>query len=139
MKSTLLVVAPTLAAIPCSVAQTPDDSTHVPSQLYELYSWPQSKGIWNFCLLPSPSGVNIRAETIFNKKVRLTGVAQLERKISELPTGSRILWMAGITSGESPTPETKKLALPPTQTLEQVKRYAEAHGVQMDTPTSNRD
>src|SRR4029077_2203807 len=136
MKSTLLVVALTLAAIPFSVAQTPDGFAHLPPRLYELYSWPQSNGIWNFCLLPSPTGVNIRAETIFNKKFRLTGVAQLKRKISELPTGTKIIWMNGIVSGETPTPESRKLALPPTQTLEQVKHYAEAHGVQMETPSS---
>jgi hypothetical protein len=139
MKSTLLMVALTLAAIPCSVAQTPDDFAHLQPRLYELYSWPQSNGIWNFCLLPSPSGVNIRAETIFNKKVRLIGVADLKRRISELPTGTRIIWMNGITSGETPTPESRKLALPPTQTVEQVKRYAGTHGVQMDIPSSSPD
>jgi hypothetical protein len=139
MKPTLLVLALTLAAIPCTVAQTPDDSTHLPPRSYELYSWPQSNGIWNFCLLPSPSGVNIRTEYIFNKKVHLIGVAKLEHGISELPNGTRIIWMNGITSGESPTPETKRLALPPTQTLEQGKRYAGAHGVQMDIPSSSPD
>jgi hypothetical protein len=131
MKLTLLVVALTFAAIPWSVAQTQDDSAHLPPRLYELYGWPQSNGIWNFCLLPSPSGVNIRAETIFNKKVRLIGVAQLKRRISELPTGTRIIWMNGIASGEAPTAESMKLALPPAQTVEQVKRYAGAHGVEM--------
>ena len=141
MKSTLLVLvlALTLATIPGSVAQAPAHSTHLPPRLYELYSWPQSNGIWNFCLLPSPSGVNIRAETIFDKKVRLTGVAQLEHRVAELPAGTRIIWLNGITSGESPTPESKKLALPPSQTLKQVKRYAGAHGVQMDIPSSSPD
>jgi hypothetical protein len=136
MKSTLFVVALTLAAMPWSVAQKPDDSTRLPPRLYELYSWPRSNGTWNFCLLPSPSGVNIRAETIFNKRVRLSGVARFERRISELPTGTRIIWMNGITSGESATPETRKLALPPPQTVEQVNRYAGAHGVQMEIPSS---
>jgi hypothetical protein len=75
MKPTLLVVALTLAAIPFSAAQTPNGSAHLRPRLYELYSWPQSNDIWNFCLLPSPSGVNIPAETIFNKKVRLMGVS----------------------------------------------------------------
>ena len=137
MKLTLLVIALTLAAISFSVAQTPDGFAHLPPRLYELYSWPQSNGIWNFCLLPSPSGVNIPAEAIFNKKFRLTGVAELRRKISELPTGTRIIWMNGIASGETPTPESRKLALPPAQTVGQVKRYAGAHGIQMDIPSSS--
>ena len=141
MKSTLLVLvlALTLATIPGSVAQTPADSTHLPPQLYELYSWPQLNGMWNFCLLPSPSGVNIRIETIFKKRVRLTGVGQLKRRISELPTGTRIIWLSGITSGETPTTESRKLALPPRQTVEQVERYAGMHGVEMDLPDSSPD
>jgi hypothetical protein len=137
MKSTLLVVALTLTAIPFSVAQAPDGSpVH---RLYELYSWPQSSGIWNFCLLPSPSGVNIHAEAIFNKKFRLTDLAQLKRKISELPTGARIIWMDGMSSGETPTPQSRKLALPPSKTVEEVERYAGAHGVQMEIPSSSPD
>jgi hypothetical protein len=139
MKSILLVVALTLATIPSSVAQTPDSSAHLPPRLYELYSWPQSNDTWSFCLLPSPSGVNIPAETIFNKKCRLTAVAQLKRKISEFPTGTRIIWMHGIATGKSPTPESRKLALPPRQTVEQVKRYAGAHGVQMEILSSSPD
>src|SRR3984957_7273493 len=141
MKSTLLVLvlALTLAAIPGSVAQTPAHSTHLPPRLYELYSWPQSNGIWNFCLLPSPSGVNIPAKAIFNKKLRLAGLTQLERKISELPTGTRIIWMNGMAAGETPTPESRRLALPPTRMVEHVQSYAEAHGIQMEIPSSSPD
>jgi hypothetical protein len=121
------------------VAQSPDDFAHPTARLYELYSWPQSDRIWNFCLLPSPSGVNFPVEIIFDKKLRLTGVDQLRRKISLLPTGTRILWMDGITSGQTPTAESKKLALPPVETVEQVKRYAVAHGVQVEIPSSSPD
>jgi hypothetical protein len=128
------VVALTLAAICSSVAQTPTSSAHSP-QSYELYSWPQSNDAWNFCLLPSPSGVNIPPETILNKKCRLTGVAQLERKISELPSGTIIIWMNGISSGETPTPESRRLALPPTQTVKQLRHYAGGHGIQMEIPS----
>src|ERR1700677_1124826 len=139
MKSTLVVVALILAVTPFSVAKTAGGPARLPPQLYELYSWPQSSAIWNFCLLPSPSGVNIRIETIFKKRVRLTGVGQLKRRISELPTGTRIIWLSGITSGETPTTESRKLALPPRQTVEQVERYAGMHGVEMDLPDSSPD
>jgi hypothetical protein len=93
--------------------------------------------MWNFCLLPSPSGVNIPVEIIFDKKFRLTGVDQLRRKISLLPTGTTILWMNGLTSGQTPTAESKKLALPPLHTVEQVKRYAEKHGIQVQVPSQS--
>ena len=137
MKSTLLIVALTVVAIPLGVAQNPDGFAHPAPRLCELYSWPQSNRIWNFCLLPSPSGVNIPVEAIFNRKFRLTGVDQLKRKISLLPTGTTILWMNGITSGQTPTAESKKLALPPVETVEQVRRYAEERGVQVQVPSSS--
>ena len=139
MKSTLLMVALTFVAIPLGVAQNPDGFAQPTPRLYELYSWPQSSHVWNFCLLPSPSGVNIPVETIFNKKLRLTGVDQLTQKISLLPTGTTILWMRGITSGQTPTAESKKLALPPVETVEQVKRYAEGRGVHVQVPSSSPD
>jgi len=134
MKSTLVALALILAAIPPSAAQTPDGFAHPAPWLYELYSGPQSGHVWNFCLLPSPSGVNIPVETIFNKKLRLTGVDQLKQKISLLQNGTTILWMNGITSGQTPTAESKKLALPPVETVEQVKRYAAERGVQVEVP-----
>jgi hypothetical protein len=134
MKSTLLIVALLVATVSPGIAQNPDGLAHPALRLYELYSWPQPNGIWNFCLLPSPSGVNIPVEAIFNKKLRLTGVHQLEQKISQLPTDTTILWMNGITSGQTPTSESKRLALPPTETVEQVKRYAGKRGILVQVP-----
>jgi hypothetical protein len=89
--------------------------------------------------LGSCGTLNIPVDTIFNKKFRLTGVDELKRKISLLPTGTTILWMNGITSSQAPTPESKKLALPPVETVEQVKRYAEARGVHLQVPSSSLD
>jgi hypothetical protein len=129
MKSTLLIVALMAAAVSPGIAQKPDGLASPAPRLYELYSWPQPNGIWNFCLLPSPSGVNIPVEAIFDKKLHLTGLGQLKEKISQLPTDTTILWMNGITSGQTPTAQSRKLALPPAETVEQVKRYAEKRGI----------
>ena len=137
MPRTLVMLALILAAIPPSAAQTSDGFAHPSPRLYELYSWRQSNGIWNFCLLPSPSGVNIPVETIFSKKFRITGIDQLERKISLLPTGMRIILMNGITADQTPTRESSKLAVPPSHTVEQVKRYAEQHHVQVRVPSQS--
>jgi hypothetical protein len=139
MKSTLLLIALTLLAIPTSSTQSSNGLAQSTFRSYELYSWPQSKGIWNFCMLPSPSGVNISIESIFDTKVRLSGVGQLKGKISELPSGTTIYWMAGTTSGETPTPESRKLALPPPKTFTQVKRFAAARGVQIFVLSPNPD
>jgi hypothetical protein len=135
MKSTLLIAALLVTAILPGIAQNPDASP--PS--YELYSWAQVNGMWSFCLLPSPSGVNIPIETIFNKKFRLTGPDQLKQKISLLPTNTTILWMNGIASGQTPTAESKKLALPSAEIVEQVKRYAEKRGIHVQVPNPSPD
>jgi hypothetical protein len=47
--------------------------------------------------------------------------------------------MNGMAAGETPTPESRKLALPPTRTVEHLKHYAEAHGIQMEIPSSTPD
>lgn len=136
MKLTLLALALVLVAIPVSVAQTQDGFPHPSPRLYELYSWPGSSGIWNFCLLPSPSGVNIPVETIFDKQFRITGIGKLERKLSVLPNGTRIIWLPGLTAGQTPNKESSKLALPPSSTVEKVKRYAKQHDIQLEVPSS---
>jgi hypothetical protein len=81
-----LTTHPALVAIPSA---SPKDQT---ARLYELYSWQESTGIWNFCLLPSPSGVNIPARVIFDKKLRLIGLDQLKRRVSQLPDGASVIW-----------------------------------------------
>ena len=134
MKATLLIVTLTVATTLSGIA-----FAHPSPPSYELYSWPQRNGIWNFCLLPSPSGVNLPIETIFNKKFRLTGVDQLKQKISLLPTDTSIFWMNGITSGQTATAESKKLALPPAETVEDVKRYAGKRGIHVQVPNSSPD
>jgi len=127
-------------ALKIRVEVTPTDGFARPSpQLYELYSWPGASGIWNFCLLPSPSGVNIRAETIFNKKFRIAGIDQLERGLSLLPTGARVIWLPRLTAGQTPTKESSKLALPSLETVEKVKSYAHQLGIEVEIPSSTPD
>jgi len=116
-----LLVVLTFTTISISVGQKPDGFANSPPQAYELYSWQQSGGIWSFCVLPSPSGVNTPAEAVFNKKFLLTGVDELKRKISELPAGAKIFWMDRIVPGKNPKPSgSKMLAYPPAKIIEQV-------------------
>jgi hypothetical protein len=60
---------------------------------YEPYSWQEPNGGWNFCLLPSPSGVNIPAEAVIDKRCLLRGVNRLSQKMSRLPVGATIDWL----------------------------------------------
>ncbi len=103
-----------------------------PSRGYELYSWEAPKGVWNFSLLPSPSGVNLRAEDVFNKTVLVRGVSALNQRISKLPVGATIFWLDRILPETAPkTKKSERLTYPPTNIIEQVRRYADTRHVEV--------
>jgi hypothetical protein len=133
MRWVFLLVVLILTASSISVAQTPDGVANLPAQLYELYSWRQSNGIWCFRVLPSPSGVNTPADVIFDKKFLLSGVDEMKRKISELPAGTKLLWMDHIAVRENTkAPGGPTIAYPPTRIIEQVKRYARKKRIEVE-------
>jgi hypothetical protein len=101
IRQTILLAALTCMAIAICSAQSPEDHLRKAPMGYELYSWQEPKGSWNFCLLPSPSGVNIPADEVFNKKNLLRGVAGLNRAISRLPIGATIYWLDQLLPGTS--------------------------------------
>jgi hypothetical protein len=100
---------------------------------YELYSWQESNGSWNFCVLASPSGVNVSAEQVFNKKFLLSGVKELKRKISELPVGATMFWPDRIllSTGQK-AKESEKLSYPPSETIQDIRHYAEARKIKVE-------
>lgn len=99
---------------------------------YELYSWQELSGGWDFCLLPSPSGVNIRAEQVFNKKFLVHEVHGLDRRISKLPVGATIYWFDRIRPEAEPeAKESRRLSYPPSNIIEQVRRHAETRRVEV--------
>ncbi len=107
---------------------------------YELYSWQERTGSWSFSLLPSPSGVNIRAEEVFNKKVRLRGVVELRGRISKLPAGATIYWLDGLSGEAGPkTKEAGILSFPPAGIIEQVRRYAKARHIEIQMLGKNKE
>lgn len=121
-----------LTAIPICVAQKPEGLASARPQTYELYSWREANGIWNFSVLPSPSGVDIPTETVFAEKFALRGVDKLRRKISALPSGSKVLWMDRISASKSSqAPGNTNLAYPPASIVEQVKRYAQKKRIEV--------
>ena len=106
----LFFLAVTVSGV--SAAQNPDGFADTHVRTYELYSWRQSDGIWRFSVLPSPSGVNLPADAVFEKKSVLIGIEKLKLKISELPAGSKVLWMDRIASAKSPkAPRSTTLAV----------------------------
>jgi hypothetical protein len=107
---------------------------------YELYSWPGSSGRWNFCIRPNTSS-EATVEQVFNKKTVLRGVAQLKRRISELPSGAKVFWVDRIPSGNGPKAKgSESLRYPPAELREEVQGYAEKHQVEVQVlnPLANR-
>lgn len=106
---------------------------------YELYSWQEPNNSWSFRLLPSPSGVNIRSEEVFNKKFLLHGVNGLKREISKLPIAATIYWLDHILPGTGPkTKQSERLIYPPGNIIEQVRRYAEKRHVDVQMLKENQ-
>lgn len=141
-RRTLLVITSTcLVAIFCAAQSRPNDSLRKLPTLYELYSWRDDpNGTWNFCLLPSPSGVYTPAEAVFSKKFLLRGMNDLKREISKLPTGARIYWFDRILPETAANAkESQRLSYPPQRVIDEVQRYAETHHVQVEVMRASRE
>jgi hypothetical protein len=105
----------------------------------ELYSWQERTGSWSFSLLPSPSGVNIRAEEVFDKKVRVRGVVGLRGRISKLPAGATIFWLDGLSGEAGPkAKEVERLCYPPADIIDQVRRHAETRHIEIQLLGKNK-
>ena len=87
----------------CCLGQSPSDLGRRVPTAYELYSWQDTNARWRFCLLPSPSGVNLSAEQVFSKKCVLSGVKQLKQKMSGSPEGTTIYWLDRIVGTSQET------------------------------------
>lgn len=114
----------------CS-AQGPNDSLRQPPMGYELYSWQESSGRWSFSLLASPSGPNVSAEQVFNKKFLLTGVKQLKQSISGLPVGATIFWLDRVMDTSQKSQPSHRLSYPPANVIEQVRQYADKRHIEV--------
>jgi hypothetical protein len=136
---TVLLVALTCVAIAFGSPQGPNDSLGKPGMGYELYSWQERTGRWSFCLLPSPSGVNIRAEEVFDKKALLRGVDGLRGRISKLPVGATIYWLDGLSQEAGPrTKEVERLSYPPADIIDQLRRHAETRHIEIQMLRKNK-
>lgn len=133
----LVLLATYFVAWPIGALQTGGQSTPGYT-LYELYSWQTSKRRdWFFSVL-----YNTRREKsvreVFDKKTALKGVDQLKRKISELPAGSKILWLSQLTANGQKQKGSERLRYPPTNVIEEITRYAQSRNIQMLGPFGHR-
>jgi hypothetical protein len=110
-------------------SQRPEKAEQKTPMVYELYSWQDSSGGWSFCVLYNTSSEKTVKE-VFNKKTELRGVDELKHRISELPAGASISWVNRLPTGTKPNVKgSEGLKYPPAEIMDDVKRFAEAHGV----------
>jgi hypothetical protein len=100
---------------------------------YELYSWPDSNGGWNFCMLYTTNRQKT-AEEVFNAKTAMHGLNEIKRKMSELPKGSRIVWFDRLTLAGAKVKETETLQYPPNEIVEELKRWAAKREIKLFGP-----
>lgn len=138
VRQTLLLVALICITVAHCFAQTANAPLRKPPMGYELYSWHGPNGSWNFSVLPSPSGVNIPAEAVFNKKFLLRGVKELNKELSRLPAGATIYWFDRILGNGPKTKETERLSYPPANIIDQVRQTAGTLHVEVQVLRNNR-
>ncbi len=112
-----------------SPAQTSQKRQRKVLPAYELYSWQQSDGTWNFSVLPSPSGIPLRSEQIVDSKRKLRGLDQLKASLSKLPSGTLILWPH---QPEDAAKQNVRFQHPPKEIMDELGAYAKAKGLKID-------
>lgn len=136
MKQTILtVVLACVNVLSIAAAQQPNPS-HAASMytLYELYSWQDSRsGEWNFSVLYNTSREKSVKE-VFNKKSILVGLDQVKHKISEMPAGSKIIWLDELVFDGKRQKGSEGLKYPPTEMIQEITRYARSRNIEMFGP-----
>ena len=132
IRPAILLVISCLGLALVASAQESSNSKGPSPAAYELYSWQTPNGRWRFSILPSPSGVNVSAEQVFNKKFCLAGVAELKRRISELTAGSTIYWIDHIVDAGQTATARPSVAYPAPEMVRDLRNYARTHGVKLE-------
>jgi hypothetical protein len=127
----LLFVAVAFAAFAAATQKNSIIST------YELYSWRQADGDWNFCILFTTNRQKTTQE-VFSRKCTVRGTRNLKERISMLPPGSTIVWFDRLTFGGIRVKGSESLKYPPREMLDDVTKFAEEHKITIlgpDKPT----
>lgn len=110
---------------------------------YELYSWEMDSG-WHFTLITGTnrnktleeiiSGDNIESEDGW-VDIHTTGVEGIKAVLSRIPEKEFVSWNGG--QFVLPTEQAVvKLVLPPADIVNEIKNYAEQHGLDFFVPGS---
>jgi len=99
---------------------------------WELYAWQSSDGDWNFSLFPAWVNRAPLLEMITDKNQTIRGVEALESRLSHCRPKSKIILAGG--AGVVGAHGAERLKFPPDNILNELKRYAQAHNLQIDDP-----
>jgi hypothetical protein len=89
---------------------------------YELYSWKNSAGGWNYALLLGTNRNKTPNELI---DAQTSNRADIERSIAALPQGENILWFA------SSTFSSIQIMLPDNASVERIKQLCAERKIQL--------
>ncbi len=131
LKGSIIVFVSCVAITVAAVQQRSTAAKEPPT--YELYSWQDDKGAWDFSLLYTTSRQKT-AEEVFNDKAIMSGVGKLRQRMSKLPKGSTIVWFDKLTFSGIKIKGTEKLKYPPKEIIDQVKSYAQKHTLKVLGP-----
>lgn len=111
------------------VAQSHDPAKPMPPT-YVLYGWQDAKGAWNFTLLPGEVSREFFKKEVFNKKKAFRGIDAFERRISELPVGSTLVWYERVLNAG----KDENIGYPPAALSEEIRAHAEARHITVIGP-----
>ena len=98
---------------------------------YELYSWQDDRGVWDFGLFPAISNSGLAAKLITNRKTALIGLDKLKTKIATLPLNSEILWLDRTVGVYAKAKGSEILKYPPAGMVADLKGYCESKGIKL--------
>lgn len=131
MRTLLVQMAFCTVVLVCTTGLPKATAQVVPT--YELYSWEHSTGSWSFCLLYTTDRQKT-PEEVFSDKTALHGIEQLKRELSKLSPSSRVVWFDRLTLNGVKIKGSEQLKYPPKKLIDEVKRYADAHGITVSGP-----
>jgi hypothetical protein len=131
MKMLLITVITCLVGLLCGTGLVRAGGGVVPT--YELYSWQDPNGAWNFSLLYTTSRQKTVQE-VFSKKAAIHGVQQLKSRLSRLPLHSTIVWFDRLTLSGTRIKGSERLRYPPEKMIEDVKHYAAKRKIEISGP-----
>jgi hypothetical protein len=108
---------------------------------YELYSWLEDSQ-WHFTLITGTNRTKTLEEIISEEdfisetgwvNVHVVGVEAIKVALSKLPQDEFVMWLAGVWEESEHT--DIKMQLPPTQTTNDIKEYAEQCGLDFHIQT----